>query len=258
MTLLTVDTLLNIGFRDVAKWVKANNGNGIDYMLDGADGAADRALLDVRNALYAFVQGDAVNYIGKTARSIKRRFIGYCAPGKTQRTNWRCHHMIKALLEKDITVRILVFTPISHLRYGEFEIDLAAGLEEAMIMMFKPPWNGRDGTRPITEEAEREENEEAEVARASAGNLIQSSSTLPSAGTDISGALSPQHETTFQIKLGSAYYHQGFINPGTDASQYLGRHGDRVIVYLGSESEQVELGDQPHSEPEWLCSHSRK
>ena len=93
----------------------------------------------------ALVQGifDEIGNDGKTARSIKKRFVGYCTAGKTERTggvtNWRCHHKIKALLKEDIVVRSLAFTPISHLRYGEFEIDLAAGLEEALIMMFKPP-----------------------------------------------------------------------------------------------------------------------
>jgi hypothetical protein len=243
MTLLTADTLLNIDFR-VAKWVKADNGKGIDYVLDGANVIADRALLEVRNAPYAFVQGDEVKYIGKTARSIRNRFTGYCNPGKTERTsgvtNWRCHHNIKALLKEGLTTRILVFTPISHLRYGEFEIDLAAGLEEAMIMMFKPPWNGRDGTRPITEEAEREANEEADIGSVSESRSVQRSSAAPDSKTNLFEATSSQYEPTFQIKLGSAYYHQGFINPGTDASKHLGGHGDRIIVYLGSDSEQVD------------------
>ncbi len=45
---------------------------------------------------------------------------------------------------------------------------------------------------------------------------------------------------TFQIKLGAAYYNQGLINPGSDASQILGDHGDPVIVYLGTQAEQVD------------------
>jgi hypothetical protein len=68
MEQLNAETLLNIGFRDIAKWVKADNENGIDYLLDGKNAA----MLDVRNALYAFVHGENVNYIGKTARSIKK------------------------------------------------------------------------------------------------------------------------------------------------------------------------------------------
>jgi hypothetical protein len=50
----------------------------------------------------------------------------------------------------------------------------------------------------------------------------------------------PSRQTTFQIRLGAAYYNQGLINPGTDASHFLGDDGDPVIVYLGNESEQVD------------------
>ena len=119
----------------MAKWTNADNAGGIKYSFDRANATADLVLLDVRNALYAFVQGDTVSYIGKTARSIKKRFIGYCTPNKSQRTNWRCHNKIKALLKEHKAIRILVFTPISQLRYGEFEIDLAAGLEEALAVL---------------------------------------------------------------------------------------------------------------------------
>lgn len=237
MEQLNVETLLNIGFRDIGKWVAANNGN-IEYALDGANATADRVLLDVRNALYAFVMDDTVCYIGKTARSIKKRFVGYCKPGKTQKTNWRCHANIKGLLKVGTNVRILVFTPISDLRYGDFQIDLAAGLEEALIVSFSPPWNGREGKRPITEEAEREATEEAEDALADVANPGKRLSASPEARAP-SSPQSTQPQATFQIRLGSAYYNQGLINPGVQASERLGEHGDPVIVYLGNESEQV-------------------
>src|SRR6266705_3240891 len=58
------EILLNIGFRDIAKWVRADP-DGIGYVLDGTNAGANRALLEIRNALYAFAQGDKVNYIGK-------------------------------------------------------------------------------------------------------------------------------------------------------------------------------------------------
>lgn len=250
MTILNLDTLINIGFRDVAKWVSTDNGNGIKYEFHDPNATADQALFDVRKALYAFVQDESVNYIGKTAQSIKKRFVGYRTPGSGKQTNWRCHNNIKELLRKNITVKILAFRSPPHFRYGEFEIDLAAGLEEELILRFKPSWNGRDGKRPITEGAEREEKEiedaereakeAAEVALAREANSGEISSTLPDARTDISAARRSQQQTTFPIELGTAYYDQGFINPGVDASKHLGQHGDPVIVLLGNESEQVD------------------
>lgn len=43
----------------------------------------------------------------------------------------------------------------------------------------------------------------------------------------------------FQIALGSAYYSQGLVNPGVEASRLLGEDGDQITIYLGDESEQV-------------------
>ncbi|TIT84439.1 MAG: GIY-YIG nuclease family protein, partial [Mesorhizobium sp.] len=155
---LNADVLLNLGFVDVGRWETA--GDDIGYRLDGVDAEANQVMLDVPNALYAFVRGDDVQYIGKTARSIRRRYVGYCRPGKRQRTNLRCHRNIQAAIQENTEIRILVFTPISHLRYSDFEINLAAGLEDSLIKAFDPPWNGRERGQPITEEAEREEAEE--------------------------------------------------------------------------------------------------
>jgi hypothetical protein len=140
----------------------------------------------------------------------------------------RCHRNIKGLLAQGASVRIFVCTPPSELQYGEFQIDLAAGLEESLILKLTPPWNGREGRRPITEEAERETTEEAAV------------DTLPEREILNGRQLEPNPPTTFPIKLGETYYKQGFINLGVEASKALGKHGDPVIIYLGSEAEQVD------------------
>lgn len=223
---MTTEVLKNVGFRDIGRWEKGKNGN-LKYELDLTELPASGAIIDVRNALYAFIHGDWVMYIGKTARSIRRRFVGYCSPGKTQQTNIRCHRNIQELLAKGIIVRILVCTPPSELQYCGFQIDLAAGLEESLILRLAPPWNGAEAKRPITEEAEREKSEESAVGAAQHEDL-----------TDLQPG--PSRPVTFPIRLGKTYYNQGFINPGVEASEALGQHDDPVIIYLGSETEQVD------------------
>ncbi|WP_051000158.1 GIY-YIG nuclease family protein [Sinorhizobium fredii] len=155
---LTAEVLLNLGFVDVGKWQP--KGDSIAYALDGADASASEVLLDAPNALYAFVRDDHVVYIGKTARSIRKRYVGYCRPGKTQAPNQRCHRNITAATAEGTEIRIFVFTPITHLRYSDFEINLAAGLEDSLIRGFDPPWNGKDrGTRsPKTPNARKRKN----------------------------------------------------------------------------------------------------
>ncbi|WSG73683.1 GIY-YIG nuclease family protein [Rhizobium beringeri] len=155
---LTAEVLLNLGFVDVGKWQP--KGDSIAYDLDGADASASEVLLDAPNALYAFVRCDRIVYIGKTARSIRKRYVGYCRPGKTQATNQRCHRNIKAAIAEGTEIRIFVFTPITHLRYSDFEINLAAGLEDSLIREFDPRGTVRiEGTRsPKMQNARKRKN----------------------------------------------------------------------------------------------------
>lgn len=212
---LNSEILLNMGFEDVGKWVL--NGEYISYALD----IPTFALLDTVNALYAFVCDGEVKYIGKTARSIRRRFFGYCRPGITQQTNKRCHAKIKKALAEGAEIRVLIFAPQHDLRYSEFEINLAAGLEDSLIDKFDPPWNGGDRGRRITENAEREAEEEKVSSGADTAGVIGDTS-IPRITTESSAS--------FNIKLGQTYYEFGFINPGVEASRHLGNHGDPVRI----------------------------
>lgn len=226
---LNAEVLLNLGFIDLGKWQP--KGDVIDYQLDGENASANAALLDAKNALYAFVEGDQVRYIGKTARSIRKRYVGYCRPGKKQATNRRCHSNIQAALAAGNEIRIFAFAPITQLRYAEFEINLAAGLEDDLIRQFDPPWNGKDnkGRQPISEDAEREEAEEAEVENPSIA-IAAASDVQPEPKT------SGPATTTFSVILRPTYYYKGFLNPGVDASEFLGKDGDPVRVMLGDAS----------------------
>ncbi|WP_034884390.1 hypothetical protein M728_005761 (plasmid) [Ensifer sp. WSM1721] len=225
---LTAEVLLNLGFVDVGKWQP--KGDSIAYDLDGADASASEVLLDAPNALYAFVRDDQVVYIGKTARSIRKRYVGYCRPGKTQATNQRCHRNINAAIAEGTEIRIFVFTPITHLRYSDFEINLAAGLEDSLIREFDPPWNGKDRGHPISEDAEREEEEESEFG---------ASDVVAVADAPAEPRASGQAIATFSVVLGATYYEKGILNLGVEASEYLGKDGDPIRVRFSDGSQTV-------------------
>ncbi|UCI23966.1 GIY-YIG nuclease family protein [Mesorhizobium sp. B2-8-5] len=225
---LNAEFLLNLGFVDVGRWQP--NGGYIAYHLDGEDAAANEVLLDARNALYAFVKGDQVLYIGKTARSIRKRYVGYCRPGIRQATNQRCHRNIKTSIEQGTEIRIFAFAPITHLRYADFEINLAAGLEDSLIGEFQPPWNGKDKDQPITEDAEREEAEESEV---------EAPAAPPASDIQQEPKASSPAPASFSITLGQTYYNKGFLNPGVEVSRFLGKDGDPIRVLLGDTSNIV-------------------
>ncbi|WP_245470353.1 GIY-YIG nuclease family protein [Mesorhizobium sp. M2C.T.Ca.TU.002.02.1.1] len=224
---LNAEVLLSLGFLDIGRWL--SSGDFIVYELDGENAAANEALLDAKNALYAFVSGIEVLYIGKTARSIRKRYVGYCRPGKRQATNQRCHRNIKDAIGLGTEIRIFAFAPISHLRYADFEINLAAGLEDSLISQFDPRWNGKDRGQPISEDAEREEADEAEVDRTHAPPTADFPPE-PKAGPTMA---------TFSVVLGPTYYNQGLLNLGIEASEFLGKDGDPVRVLLGDDETVV-------------------
>ncbi|PTM39379.1 GIY-YIG nuclease family protein [Bosea sp. 124] len=223
MTSLTKENLTLIGFADVGAWLTSRQ--TIAVKLDGEKATVNDVLVDTPNALYAFVRGDVVQYIGKTTQSLRKRFAGYRNPGQGQRTNLRCNAKIREVLAAGDEVRILVFTPIPDLRYGDYDINLAAGLEDALIKAFDPPWNGRDKGKPVTEEAEREKAEEEVEA--------------PTAAEQAKLSFHQGPAFPFEITLGQAYYHQGFINPGVAASHHLGEDGEPIQVSFDDGAEPV-------------------
>lgn len=132
------EMLLEMGFVDAGRWIAAGTG-----IIDkGEEDDFWNSIIRKSNALYAFCQQDEIFYIGKTARSVAKRFAGYRTPGNTCGPNRRCHDKIKSILESQGEVRILVFTDNTKLQWHHYQINLAAGLEDALVAYFKPVLNG--------------------------------------------------------------------------------------------------------------------
>lgn len=209
------EDLISIGFRNIAEWKRGQVDGQLDYTPHPSAEADFPALIDSPNALYAFVGNNLVYYIGKTARSLKKRFYGYRFPSPRQTTNIVCNREISSLLDKGKRVEIYIFAAPSDLQWNGHTINLAAGLEDSLIQSFQPTWNGGKSAAPetvINEKSATASDKEAE------------------AGTN--GAA---RGTRFRIKLGKTYYQTGFINPGKLASDALGQHGQPIIVTLGSD-----------------------
>lgn len=82
-----------------------------------------------------------VRYIGKTTMELTKRMYGYQNPGLSQTTNIRINKKIKELLQSDQPVDIFILVDNGLLKYGDFEINLAAGLEDTLIYQICPEWN---------------------------------------------------------------------------------------------------------------------
>lgn len=104
---------------------------------------------------------------------------------------------------------------------------MAAGLEDSLIREFEPPWNGKDKGRAISEDAEREEEQEAEFDAPAI------------AEADLYSRTTDRILASFSVVLGLTYYKMGILNPGADASKFLGKDGEAIQVKFSDGSPTV-------------------
>jgi len=69
--------------------------------------------------------------------------MGYQRPGPSQTTNTRNNIEIKILLALERNVEIYALADTGLLRFGEFTINLAAALEDALVSGLKTALNCR-------------------------------------------------------------------------------------------------------------------
>jgi hypothetical protein len=206
-----LQSLIDIQFQEIGEWKLSNNTKNIEYNIK------NKSVLNIPNVLYSFIvkdeHNDFVGYIGKTSKSIKIRFQGYSNPSSDQKTNIRIAEKILECLEKGQMVFIYALFDIEPLQWGNFSISLPAGLEDSIVHRLEPKWNiaGVRREKVITSTQELEE--------------------LAESNTQLINELEPAL-TSFGIKLGDAYYNQGFMNPGIKASDYLGKQGESVSLIL--------------------------
>jgi hypothetical protein len=206
--------LLQIGFEQVGSWRLREQ--QLTLELSRMNGQ--------RNVLYAFVQGAAVLYVGKTTGSLEGRMGGYLKPNETQRTNVRNNQSLLQLL-----------------RQGE-EIDIFAwadsGLEDSIIRTIAPPWNGARSAPlpriglPLSESATPEPIEAQSYMPASLA-VKESESASASEVRALEDAGIINAAPVFEIVLGKTYYQNGFFNVPVKFSQMFPEDGAEITIYCG-------------------------
>lgn len=201
--------LCDVGFEIAAVW--AMNGTELEYCFTEVPDERLAAMFAVNNALYAFCSSEAVLYIGKTTRTLRKRLAGYCRPGSSQRTNLKCHEHIKADLANGNEIVLLAFAPANDQFFRGHEINLAAGLEDALIRRFSPAWN-HAGKLAVSESAAAE------------AELSDEDLTVTPLNAPVSEA------KRFTITLQPTYFRKGIVNPGLAVSHLFGKTGDLLTV----------------------------
>jgi len=203
-----MNRLLSINFKNVGHWEL--NEDNIQFQL------AEHQ--STKNVLYSFISNGDIKYIGKTIQPLKSRMYGYQNPGPSQTTNIRVNKKIKEALMSDEAVDIFILVDNGLLKYGEFRINLAAGLEDTLIYQVCPIWN-YSGKHKL-EIDKNSENEE----------LIEQDKPID---------LTVPVVDSFEIILGEAYYNQGFFNVRKQHSDKFGDDKAVMEIQLGNNSENV-------------------
>jgi len=193
-----MDRMLRIGFRKVGEWLKTTK--GIAYKLESQ--------APHPNTLYAFFVNGEVKYVGKTTQTLKGRLQGYATPSATQRTNTRLNRCIAEAIAADQTVEIYVLPDEGLHHYGVFHLNLAAGLEDAIIREMSPIWNGGKMSNPKDDAAPSEVKEKR-----------------------------PAATFAFSIVLQKSYWDFGFFNTGIEFSDHFGGDGQPIEMFFDQATE---------------------
>jgi len=219
--------LLQIGFEQVGSW-----------RLRGQELALELTRMNgQRNVLYAFVQDASVLYVGKTTGPLESRMGGYLRPHASQRTNVRNNQSLLHLLRQDLAIDIYAWADTGMHRIGDFHLNYAAGLEDSIIRIVTPPWNGARTAPPtaaapdepplppvpaIAEPSAPQSPAPAEGESASASEVL----ALEQAGVI-------QASPVFEVALGKTYYNNGFFNVPVKFSGLFPEHGTEISIYCG-------------------------
>jgi len=189
-----LNRLLEIGFEKVGHWQLADDKIAFHLSRMAAE----------RNILYAFVCDGKVTYIGKTTSPLSARMSGYRSPSRSQSTNVANNARIRAELERGGAVDILVLPDDGLLHYGRFHLNLAAGLEDDLIRVIDPEWNGG---RKDADDQPREIPPTGEPR-------------IPAVGR------------TFELVLHPTYYHSGFFNVRLGHDNLFAGDGESIELYV--------------------------
>jgi hypothetical protein len=203
-----MNRLLKIGFQCVGRW-KMVDGN-LEFEL------TSHAYSE--NVLYAFVSNGNIKYIGKTTQKLKNRMQGYKRPGPTQSTNIKNKANIEKLLKRGEVVDIFVLPDSGLMHYGDFHLNLAAGLEDSLISVISPPWNGSKKNKK-----DKNETKKINVKTRKTDHLA----------FDLNATIS------FDLTLEKTYYKSGFFNVKKEFSEFFGKDKDEIEIYISKDNEPL-------------------
>lgn len=166
---------------------------------------------DVKNNLYAFVCDGEVKYVGKTTRLLRTRMYHYCRPGATQPTNIKNNANILDMLSQNVAVDIFVLPDNGLMHYRQFHVNLAAGLEDSIIKVINPEWNGFKKTELKVEAV-----------------VLNDGEIIPT-----------KKAKYYTFNMAATYWNRGFFNVPTISSQEFFSDGEQIKILVGDGNSSI-------------------
>jgi hypothetical protein len=201
-----MNRLLEVGFELAGHWLLKNDKLTYELLRHAKQ----------KNILYAFVCDGQVKYVGKSVRTLAVRMSGYRTPSKSQTTNINNHKNIIKHLHQQHAVEIFVLPDNGLLHYGQFHLNLAAALEDDIIRVIDPEWNGG-----LSEDTGNQSTSTTEMV-----DKVESSNEC-------------QVIIGFDFILQQTYYRTGFFNIGVAYQSYLGADGEKIEIYLDNDDHPI-------------------
>jgi hypothetical protein len=202
-----MNRLLKIGFACVGNWTLTDTYQLVLNL---------RSNNSSKNVLYSFVSNGIIKYIGKSIQKLEDRLYGYKNPGNSQSTNIRVNKQLIDQLKQGHPIDILILNDNGHLSFGEFKINIAAGLEDALIYEISPDWNYSGKKKIIDDE-----------------QSISTSIKYETKNEKLSVS------NVFEVKIGQTYLKQGFFNVPVSHTQLFGENGSEIEVFLGTKGKVI-------------------
>lgn len=205
-----MNRLLGIGFEFAGHWLLEDSKLKCELIRHSQQ----------KNILYAFICDGEVKYVGKTVRTLAERMAGYKNPDEKQTTNIKNHRRIRELLARGVTAEVFALPDNGLMHYGPFHLNLAAALEDDIIRVMNPEWNG-GVTKSVPSDSLILSVEQPDVKKES----------------ELAPVILPVD--TFSFTLQPTYYKTGFFNVGVSAQKFLGADGETIELYLGNVTEPI-------------------
>lgn len=197
-----MDRLLNIGFIKIGYWELPDG--QLNYVMT-------ESFRDTCNNLYAFVCDGEVKYIGKTTRLLKKRLYHYKNPGMSQSTNIKNNAYIREALLQNIAVDILVLPDNGLMHYGQFHLNLAAGLEDSIIETINPEWNG----------SSKYSIDNTQVNAEFSTNILDD---------ELRDGFLKSESKDHSFNMAPTYWKRGFFNVSVSSSDEFSHDGDNLTI----------------------------